>query len=319
MAGPPRTDYVWMDGELIPWEDARVHVLTHTLHYGLGIFEGTRAYEQTGGGSCIFRLDDHLKRLMGSARICNIEMPFDRDRLRQATIELVAANGHASSYIRHLGFLSAGTMGLYPRDNPVSLCITTWPWGAYLGEEGLKNGIRAKISSFTRPFPNAVMTKGKIVGNYVNSIMAKREVVHQGYDEAILMDTNGFVTECSGENLFTVRNGVVRTPVLTSGLMGITRDTVLKIARDLGHQTTETILTRDELYISDEVFMSGTAAEVTPVREVDDRPIGDGKAGPVTMAIQKVYFETIRGERPEYGDWLTPVPLEASVHGSAAL
>lgn len=319
MAGPPRTDYVWMDGGLVPWEDATVHVLTHTLHYGLGIFEGTRAYEQTGGGSCVFRLDDHLKRLRGSARICNFELPFDTDTLHRATLDLLAANGHASSYIRHLAFLSAGAMGLYPRDNPVRVCITTWPWGAYLGEEGLKNGIRAKISSFTRPFPNAVMTKGKIVGNYVNSIMAKREVVQQGYDEAILMDTNGFVTECSGENLFIVRDGVVRTPVLTSGLLGITRNSVMTIARALGFETRETILTRDELYISDEAFMTGTAAEVTPVREVDDRLIGDGVPGPVTKAIQEAYFQAIRGERPEYTAWLTPVPLEAQVEDSAAL
>lgn len=309
MAGPPRTDYVWMDGRLIPWEDATVHVLTHTLHYGLGIFEGTRAYEQTGGGSCVFRLDDHLKRLRGSARICNIELPYDAETLRGATLDLLAANGHASSYVRHLAFLSAGAMGLYPRDNPVRVCITTWPWGAYLGEEGLAKGIRAKISSFTRPFPNAVMTKAKIVGNYVNSIMAKREVVQQGYQEAILMDTNGFVTECSGENLFVVRDGMLRTPILTSGLVGITRDTVLTIARALGYETQETILTRDELYVADEIFMSGTAAEVTPVREVDDRAIGDGTPGPVTRSIQEVYFQTIRGERPEYAAWLTPVPV----------
>jgi branched-chain amino acid aminotransferase len=308
-----------MNGELIPWEDAKVHVLTHTLHYGLGIFEGTRAYEQTAGGSCVFRLDEHLKRLGGSAKICNIELPFDGESLQRATLELVAANGHASSYIRHLAYLSAGAMGLYPRDNPVGLCITTWPWGAYLGEEGLEKGIRAKISSFTRPFPNAVMTKAKIVGNYVNSILAKREVVHQGYQEAILMDTNGFATECSGENLFIVRDGIVRTPMLTSGLMGITRDTVLTIAAALGYETRETILTRDELYVSDEVFMTGTAAEVTPVREIDDRRIGDGVPGPITRAIQEVYFQTIRGERPEYSHWLTPVPVAAHAKGSAAL
>lgn len=312
-----KTPYVWMDGRLIPTEDAKVHLLTHTLHYGLGIFEGTRAYKQTDGGSAIFRLDAHLRRLAGSARSVNIKLPYDTDTIRQASLDVVAANGLETCYLRHLAWIGDGVMGLNPRDNPIRMAILVWPWGAYLGQEKLEKGARCKISSFVRPFPNSTLTRAKIVGNYVNSILAKREAVAQGYDEAIMLDLNGFLAECSGENLFVVQDDVIRTPALTSVLAGITRHSVIQIARDLGYKVEQIILTRDDMYFADEVFMTGTAAEVTPVREVDDRPIGSGTAGPITKQIQQVFFETIRGERPEYSDWLTPVEIKARAAASA--
>lgn len=318
MTAKSRHPFVWMDGRLVPTEEAQVHVLTHTLHYGVGVFEGIRAYEQSDGGSAVFRLDDHVDRLFGSARICNLELPFEFDVLRQATLDLIAANGAPSCYIRPLAFLDEGTMGIYPRDNEVRVAIMTWLWGAYLGEEGLTRGVRCKVSSFVRPFPNSTMTRAKISGNYVNSVLAKREAVGLGYDEAILLDTNGYVAECSGQNLFLVRRGVLKTPMGTSVLEGITRDSVLRIAKDFGYETRESIITRDELYVADEVFMCGTAVEVTPVRDVDDRIIGDGTPGPVTRAIQERFFQIVRGERPEYGEWLTPVPVEAHATGAAA-
>jgi branched-chain amino acid aminotransferase len=306
-----------MDGRLIPTEQAQVHVLTHTLHYGLGVFEGIRAYEQANGGSAIFRLDEHLDRLFGSARICNLELPYGFDTLRQATLELVAANGAPSCYIRPLAFLDEGTMGIFPRDNKVRVAIMTWLWGAYLGEEGLTRGVRCKVSSYVRPFPNSTMTRAKIAGNYVNSVLAKCEAVGLGYDEAVLLDTNGYVAECSGQNLFLVRRGTLKTPMGTSVLEGITRDSVVRIAADLGIEAQESIITRDELYVADEVFMCGTAVEVTPVREIDDRRIADGKPGPVTLAIQERFFQAVRGERPEYADWLAHVPVEARAAGRA--
>jgi branched-chain amino acid aminotransferase len=306
-----RTPYVWMDGRLIPTEDAKVHLLTHTLHYGLGIFEGTRAYEQADGGSAIFRLDAHLRRLAGSARSVNIAVPYDTEAIRQASLDVVAANGLSTCYLRHLAWIGDGVMGLNPRDNPIHLAILVWPWGAYLGKEGLEKGARCKVSSFVRPFPNSTLTRAKIVGNYVNSILAKREAVSMGYDEAIMLDLNGFLAECSGENLFVVHDNIIRTPALTSVLAGITRASVMQIARDQGYKVEQLILSRDDMYFADEVFMTGTAAEVTPVREVDDRPIGTGIAGPVTKKLQKIFFEAIRGERPEYADWLTPVEMKA--------
>ncbi len=318
MTPSSRHRFVWMDGRLIPSEEAQVHVLTHSLHYGLAVFEGIRAYQQIDGGSAVFRLDDHLQRLFGSARICNLELPYDLETVRQASLALVAANGAASCYIRPLAFLDEGTMGIFPRDNEVRLAILTWLWGAYLGEEGLTHGVRCKVSSYVRPFPNSTMTRAKISGNYVNSILAKREAVDLGYEEAILLDTNGYVAECSGQNLFLVRHGVLKTPMGTSVLEGITRDCVLRIATDFGWETRESIITRDELYVADEVFMCGTAVEVTPVREVDDRRIGDGQPGPLTRALQERFFQAVRGERPEYAEWLTPVPVEARAAGIAA-
>ncbi len=295
-----RTPYVWVDGRLIPTEEATVHMLTHSLHYGLGVFEGTRAYKQTGGGSAIFRLDDHLWRLGRSANAVNIKLPFDEATLRKASLEIVEANGLETCYIRHIAWIGDGVMGLHPKDNPIRCAILTWPWGAYLGKEGIENGVRCKTSSYMRPFPNSTMTKAKVTGNYVNSILAKREATAMGYDEAIMLDTNGYLAECSGENLFVVRGNVVKTPALTSVLEGITRESVMQIARDLGYEVNQTIMTRDEMYFADEVFMTGTAAEVTPVREVDERPVGAGIAGPVTKAIQKAFFGAIRGELPQY-------------------
>ncbi|MCZ6726171.1 MAG: branched-chain amino acid transaminase [Acidobacteria bacterium] len=305
-----KTPYVWMDGGLKPFEEANINLLTHTLHYGLGIFEGTRAYEQTSGGSAIFRLDDHLRRLKGSALAINIQLPDSFDAIRQGSLDLVEANGIATCYLRHIAWIGDGVMGLNPKDNPIRFAILSWPWGAYLGKDGLENGVRCKVSSYVRPFPNSTMTKAKVTGNYVNSILAKREVVGMGYDEAIMLDTNGYLAECSGENLFVVRDNILRTPALTSVLAGITRDTVTQIAHDLGYEVQQTIMTRDEMFFADEVFMTGTAAEVTPVREVDDRPIGTGTAGPVTKHIQQVYFAAIRGELPQYADWLSPVALK---------
>jgi len=304
--------YVWKDGGLQPSEDVKIGLLTHSLHYGLGVFEGTRAYEQTGGGSAIFRLDDHLKRLQGSARAVDIDLPYDFDTLRQASLDVVEANGMATCYLRHIAWIGEGIMGLHPQDNPIEFAIITWPWGAYLGKEGLEKGVRCKVSSYARPHVNSTMTKAKVTGNYVNSILAKREAGRSGYEEAIMLDTNGYLAECSGENLFIVHGNTIKTPALTSVLQGITRATVMQIARDLGYEVKEATMTRDEMFFADEVFMSGTAAEVTPVREVDDRPIGTGIAGPVTKAIQEVYFATLRGERPEYSDWLSPVELAAA-------
>ncbi len=305
-----KTPYVWMDGGLKPFEEANINLLTHTLHYGLGIFEGTRAYAQTSGGSAIFRLDDHLRRLKGSALAINIQLPDSFDAIRQGSHDLVEANGIATCYLRHIAWIGDGVMGLNPKDNPIRFAILSWPWGAYLGKDGLEHGVRCKVSSYVRPFPNSTMTKAKVTGNYVNSILAKREVVGMGYDEAIMLDTNGYLAECSGENLFVVCDNILRTPALTSVLAGITRDTVTQIAHDLGYEVQQTIMTRDEMFFADEVFMTGTAAEVTPVREVDDRPIGTGTAGPVTKQIQQVYFAAIRGELPQYADWLSPVALK---------
>jgi len=308
-----KTPYVWMDGRLMPFEESKISILTHTLHYGLGIFEGTRAYEQTTGGSAVFRLDDHMRRFRGSANAVNIKLPHSIEEIRQGSLDLVEANGIATCYLRHIAWVGDGIMGLDPKDNPIRFAIVSWPWGAYLGKDGIENGVRCKVSSFNRPFPNSTLTKAKITGNYVNSILAKREVVAMGYDEAILLDTNGYLAECSGENLFIVRDNVIKTPALTSVLEGITRASVTKIAQDLGYEVQQTILTRDEMYFADEVFMTGTAAEVTPVREVDDRPVGKGIAGPVTKAIQKNYFAAIRGDLPQYSDWLSPVALKAAV------
>lgn len=306
-----KAPYVWMDGRLIPSEQATVHLLTHTLHYGLGIFEGTRAYEQSSGGSAIFRLDDHMRRLAGSAKAAEMQLPYDSETLRRASLEIVEANGEKTCYLRHIAWIGDGVMGINPQDNPIRCAILTWPWGAYLGADGLERGVRCKVSSYVRPFPNATLTKAKITGNYVNSILAKREASKLGYDEAIMLDTNGYLAECSGENLFVVRDEVIKTPALTSVLDGITRASVMQIARDLGYEVQQTIMTRDELYFADEVFMTGTAAEVTPVREVDDREIGAGAAGPVTNAIQQHYFCAIRGELPQYADWLSPVAMAA--------
>jgi branched-chain amino acid aminotransferase len=317
MSNRPKADYLWFDGEFLPWEAGKVHLQTHTLHYGMGVFEGIRAYEQKDGGTAVFRLDDHLRRLEGSARILEMNLPYDRQTLRKATLELIRRNGHPACYIRPLALLGAGAMGVYPRDNPVQVSIMTWPWGAYLGEEALAKGICCKISSYTRHFPNSMLMKAKATGNYINSILAKREAIRLGYQEAIMLDVNGCVAEGSGENLFILRDGKLITPPLSSVLQGITRDTIMKLAVAEGLEVYDRVFTRDELYLAEEAFFTGTAAEVTPIREVDDRVIGEGRPGPVTLRLQKRYFQIIRGEREEYKHWLDPVPSVAESDGLA--
>ena len=305
--GVEKTERIWHNGALIPWDAAQVHILTHTLHYGLGVFEGIRCYRGDDGRSAVFRLREHVERLFHSAKIVEIAMPYTRDAIESAICDTLRANRMSEGYIRPLVYLGAGAMGLLPKDNPTQVAIVVWPWGAYLGEEGLERGIRAKVSSYTRHHPNVSMTKSKTCGDYVNSILAKREVTRMGYDEAIMLDTNGLVSECSGENLFIVRRGVLKTPPLVSVLEGITRDSVIRIARDKGIEGIETSLTRDELYCADEVFLTGTAAELTPVREIDDREIGAGSRGPVTKTIQTTFFDAVKGRDRKYESWLTRV------------
>ncbi len=299
-----RTEKVWMNGALVAFDEARVGILTHTLHYGLGVFEGIRAYEGPSGGA-VFRLREHVERLLRSAHIMQMEVPFGREALESAVVETLRANGMKEGYVRPLVWLGEGAMGLLPADNPVEVAIAVWPWGAYLGDEGLERGIRAKVSSYTRHHPNIFMTQSKTCGNYVNSILAKREVTRLGYDEAIMLDPDGKVAEASGENVFIVRGGLLKTPPLGSVLDGITRDAVLRIARDEGIEVVEQSFTRDELYVADEAFLTGTAAEVTPIREVDDRRIGAGRRGPLTEKIQTIYFDAVRGRAPRYESWLT--------------
>ncbi len=300
-----RTEQVWLDGKLIPFDQATVPILTHTLHYGLGVFEGIRAYECDDGRSAVFQLREHTERLYQSALIVDIEIPFPLDETERAILQTLRVNRLSEGYIRPLAFLGEGAMGLLPADNPVHLAIITWPWGAYLGEEGLEQGIRAKVSSYTRHHPNVSMTKSKTCGEYVNSILAKREVTRLGYDEAVMLDTQGFVAEGSGENIFIVRRGVLKTPPLSSVLAGITRASVIAIARDKGIEVVEQTFTRDEFYTADEAFMTGTAAELTPIRELDDRKIGDGTRGPVTKTLQTTFFDAVHGRERKYEGWLT--------------
>lgn len=302
-----KTEFIWFDGELVPWGAAQVHVLAHTLHYGFGVFEGIRCYEGAHGRGAIFRLAEHIDRLLGSAHILGISVPFGREQLNAACIETVRANRLTSCYLRPIVFLGDGEMGLAAVNNPVRVAIAAWPWGAYLGEDGLQKGVRIKTASFQRLHVNTHMTKAKAVGNYVNSILAAVEARHAGYDEAMMLDTDGFVAECSGENLFIVRRGQVRTTPATSILPGITRDAVLTALRRRGVVATEDRFTRDDAYLADEVFMTGTAAEVTPVREIDDRQVGAGRPGPVTQELQAWYARVTRGEDSAYLDWLTPV------------
>jgi len=296
---------IWMDGKLVGWDEATVHVLTHTLHYGLGVFEGIRCYRTADGRSAIFRLAEHVRRLFESAHINLMSVPFRPERIEAAIGETLRANHLAEGYIRPLVFIGHGAMGLNPGDNPVRVAIASWPWGKYLGDEGMERGIRAKVSTFSRHHVNAKMTKGKTCGDYVNSILAKREALLDGYDEAILLDPQGLVAEASGENLFAVRDGVLRTPPLPGVLGGITRDAVITLARDKGIAVVEAGITRDELYIADEVFLTGTAAEVTPIREIDRRTIGAGARGPLTKALQAAFFDVASGRDRKYERWLT--------------
>jgi len=297
---------IWMDGRLVDWADANVHILTHTLHYGLGAFEGIRCYK-TAGGSAIFRLQEHVDRLFHSCHILQIKLSYSSEEIRKAIIETVRANKLEECYIRPIVYIGYGAMGLYPKANPVNVAIAAWRWGTYLGEEGVKNGIKVKISSFSRHHVNVTMTKSKTCGDYVNSVLAKNEAISFGCDEALLLDTNGFVAEGAGENIFIVRRGVLMSPPLTSVLEGITRRSIIEMAKKEGIEFRETGFTRDELYIADEAFFTGTAAEVTPIREVDGRIIGKGKPGPITKKLQILFFKIIRGEQKPYSSWLTHI------------
>ena len=299
------TKKIWMDGEFVDWDDAKIHILNPTLHYGWGVFEGIRAYE-TDRGPAVFRLTEHIDRLFRSAHLYMMKPAFTAQQLVDVTTELVRINEVPSCYIRPLLYLGYGEMGLNPLPSRTAASIACWPWGAYLGEEALKRGIRAKISSYVRFGVNAMMTKGKIVGHYVNSVLAKREAKSVGYDEAIMLDTQGLVAEGTGENVFIVKRGILKTtPLSASILQGITRDSIIRLARDLGLTVLEQQFTRDEMYIADEVFMTGTAAELTPVREIDDRQIGSGSPGPVTRRLQDAFFSLVRGPENRYPEWLT--------------
>jgi branched-chain amino acid aminotransferase len=298
---------IWMDGELVPWDAATVHVLTHTLHYGLGVFEGIRCYRTEDGRSAVFRLPEHVARLYESAHINLMEVPFDRETLTEGILETLRANHLEEGYIRPLVYIGAGAMGLNPGDNPVRVSIAAWPWGKYLGDEGVERGIRAKISTFSRHYVNAKMTKGKTCGDYVNSILAKREALLDGYDEAILLDSTGLVSEGSGENIFVVRGGELRTPPLQSVLEGFTRASIIELAKDKGIPVREMSLTRDDLYVADEVFLTGTAAEVTPIREIDHRQIGSGRRGPIAETLQNAFFDAALGRDRKHESWLTYV------------
>jgi branched-chain amino acid aminotransferase len=301
-----KTEKIWLDGKMVPWAEANVHVLTHTLHYGLGVFEGIRAYEgEQGKGTGIFRLKEHVSRLFDSAHILLMKIPFTPDQIMEACREILRVNKLKHGYIRPIVFMGDGEMGLHSVNNPVRVAIAAWPWGTYLGEEGLKKGIRAKISSFSRHHVNVMLSKAKTCANYVNSIMAKREAQKAGYDEAILLDTDGYVAEATGENIFLVKNGVVKTtPTGASILDGITRDAVQALLKDLKIAVLEQKFTRDELYLADEVFLTGTAAEITPVREVDDRMIGAGKPGPVTQKVQEIFFSIVHSRIDKYQAWV---------------
>lgn len=300
-----RTDKIWMDGEMVRWDEAKVHVLVHGLHYGTGYFEGIRCYSLEDGRSAVFRLGEHVRRFFDSGQILGFPLPYTPQQIERAILDTIKANGLKECYIRPLAFVGLGEMGLYAPGNPVQVIIAAWRWGAYLGEEGVKNGIRAKVSSYTRHHVNVMMTKSKIAGNYINSVLAKNEVKSAGYDEAIMLDTEGYVAEASGENIFMVRDRRLKTTPLTSILPGITRDSVITVARDRGYEIQEERFTRDELYTADEAFFTGTAAEVTPIREVDNRKIGSHCPGPVTSELQQAFFRIIKGQETRYTRWLT--------------
>lgn len=298
---------IWLDGKFVDWEDANIHILSHTLHYGLGVFEGIRCYLCDNGDSAIFRLREHVDRFFASAHIGQLVIPYTKEDIIEAIIETIRINDLRESYIRPLLFIGDGAMGIHPQDNPIRVAIAVWKWGAYLGDEGLKNGIRVKTSSFTRHHVNIMMTKAKICGNYVNSVLAKREVTQDGYDEAVILDTEGYVCEATGENIFIVEKSELKTPPLTSVLPGITRDSIMSIASDRGIKVKEERFTRDELYTADEAFFTGTAAEITPVKEVDNRAIGNGRPGEITQTLQTTFFDIIRGKDNMYKRWLTSI------------
>jgi branched-chain amino acid aminotransferase len=299
---------IWLDGEFVDWENANVHVLTHSLHYGLAAFEGIRAYKRDDGSTYVFRLREHIDRLFDSCKMCLLKPEFGRQQLSNVCCETLRVNGMAEGYLRPMVFVGEGAMGIYAPNNPVRTMVIGWKWGTYLGEEALKNGIRTKISSFARHHINVSLAKAKMCGQYTNSVLAKREAKLAGYDEAILLDTSGYVSEGSGENIFVVRKGIVHTPDLSSSILeGITRDSVITLAREAGLTVVEDRITRDQLWLADEVFLTGTAAEVTPVREIDNRMVGEGTIGPVTKRIQERFFEVARGTDTSHPEWLTRV------------
>ncbi len=306
MSMADRDGVIWMDGELVPWREAKIHVLTHTLHYGMGVFEGVRAYK-TDRGTAIFRLQEHTDRLFGSAHIMMMKVVQDKAEINEAQKTVVRDNGLETAYIRPLFFYGSEGMGLRADNLRVHAAVAAWEWGSYLGDENMEKGIRIRTSSYTRHHVNITMCKSKATGNYINSMLALTEALQSGYDEAMLLDDHGFVAEGSGENIFIVRNGVVYTPDTSSALEGITRDTLMTLAADSGIEVVEKRISRDEVYLADEAFFTGTAAEVTPIREVDGRVIGDGKRGPVTEKLQSLYFDVVHGRVERYNDWLTVV------------
>ena len=306
MSMADRDGFIWHDGKLVPWREATTHVLTHSLHYGLAVFEGLRAYK-TAGGTAIFRLREHTERLFNSAHIFMMKMPYDKETLSAAQREVVRANDLESCYVRPIAFYGSEKMGVSPKGAQVHVSIAAWPWGAYLGADGLEKGIRVKTSSFARHHINVTMCRAKFSGTYANSILANQEAVDHGYDEALLLDVDGYVAEGAGENLFLVKNGRLYEPELTSALIGITRDSVIQLAQDIGLEVHTKRITRDDIYIADEAFFTGTAAEVTPIRELDNRVIGAGKRGPVTEKLQSMFFDVVNGRNSKYAKWLTPI------------
>ena len=302
-------DLIWLNGEFVAWEDAKVHVLTHAMHYGTGVFEGIRAYE-TERGTGIFRHQDHLDRLEASAKLYYMDLPFPKEQIREITHELIVRNGFKSCYIRPLVWRGYGPMGLNPLDNPVEAMVAVWEWGAYLGEEGKRNGVRGRVSSYRRISSDSLIPHSKACGQYLNSVLAKIESLKAGYEEAVLLDEKGYVCEGSGENIFVVKDGTISTPPqATSILDGINRKSCIQIARDLGYEVVERNLVRAELVLADEVFLTGTAAELTPLREIDDIPVGEGVPGPITREIQAVFDDALHGRAPQYADWLDLVPV----------
>ncbi|MEJ5210401.1 MAG: branched-chain amino acid transaminase [Burkholderiales bacterium] len=306
MSMADRDGFIWYDGRLVPWREATTHVLTHTLHYGMGVFEGVRAYK-TDRGTAIFRLREHTDRLFRSAHILGMKLPFDKETISQAQLAAVRENGLDAAYIRPMAFYGAEAMGISAKNLSVHVIVAAWKWGAYLGQEALEKGIRVKTSSFARHHVNITMCKAKANGNYMNSILAHKEAEQDGYDEALLLDVDGFVAEGSGENIFIVRNGKLYTPDLTSALEGITRDTIIQLAAEIGVPVIEKRITRDEVYSADEAFFTGTAAEVTPIRELDNRTIGEGRRGPITTQLQTLFFDCVTGRHPKRQEWLTYV------------
>ena len=306
MSMADRDGVIWYDGKLVPWREATTHVLTHTLHYGMGVFEGVRAYE-TPGGPAIFRLQDHTDRLFRSAHILGMKMPFDKETLNEAQLAVVRENKLKSGYLRPMAFYGAEAMGISAKTLSTHVIVAAWPWGAYMGDDAITHGIRVKTSSFSRHHVNITMCKAKANGNYMNSILAHREAEMDGYQEALLLDVDGFVAEGSGENIFIIRKGKMYTPDLTSALEGITRDTIIQLAGEIGLPVIEKRITRDEVYSADEAFFTGTAAEVTPIRELDNRAIGTGDRGPVTARLQAMYFDCVQGRSPDHAAWLSHV------------